>query len=181
MKLYHYAKKENTILQDGLLSFSKSNLFNINDYNKRIDGLKNKEDVIAWMESCFAGRSRGIRFFTETIKWHDEAIDVLKNFVDNRFLYSIDLDKVAKDGLIETVYVSPPLYEHPDYQENDAHFRWGCDEIYIKLNSINDIDFSPVDWTFCNDKLGHRFAFVRYYLLIIKDGIILPKYVRLEN
>ncbi|MBQ8436944.1 MAG: hypothetical protein IJX20_04765 [Alphaproteobacteria bacterium] len=181
MKLYHYAKKENTIMQDGLLSFSKSNFFNINDYNKRITGLKTKDDVVVWMESCFVGRSRGIRFFTEPIKWHDKTIETLKNFVDNRYLYSIDLEKIEKDGLIEAVYVSPPLYEHPDYSENDFHFRWGRDEIYIKLNSTQDIDFSPVDWTACDDKLGHRFAFVRYYLLIIKDGIIPPKYVNKEN
>ena len=87
MKLYHYAKKENTIMQDGLLTKTKSNFFNINDYNKRITGLKTKDDVVVWMESCFVGRSRGIRFFTEPIKWHDKTIETLKNFVDNRYLF----------------------------------------------------------------------------------------------
>lgn len=181
MKLYHYAKKENTIMQEGLLAFSKSALFNLNDYNKRAVGLNTKADIITWMESCFEGRSRGIRFFTEPIKWHDKAIEVLKKFIDNRYLYSIDLIRMERDGLIEAVYVSPPLFEHPDYNEDDFHFRWGCDEIYIKLSSTKDIDFSPIDWTVCNDNMGRRFAFVRYYLLIIKDGVIPPKYIKQEN
>ena len=181
MKLYHYAKKENSILKDGLLSFSKSNLFNIKDYNKRTEGLKTKEDVITWMESCFIGRSRGIRFFTEPIKWHNNAVNVLKTFVDNRYLYSINLEEIEQDGLIDAIYVSPPLYEHPDYNDNDFRFRWGCDEIYIKLNSLQEIDFSPIDWSICDDESGRRFAFVRYYLLIIKDGRIPPKYIKQEN
>ena len=63
IKLYHYARKENTIMKDGLLSFSKSKVVNVKDYRTRAEGLDKQEDVIRWMESCFEGRSRGIRFF----------------------------------------------------------------------------------------------------------------------
>ena len=49
------------------------------------------------------------------------------------------------------------------------------------LISVKDIDFSPVDWSICNDKLGRRFAYVRYYLLVIKDGLIPPEYITTEK
>ena len=179
MKLYHYARKENTIMKDGLLSFSKSKVVNVKDYRSRAEGLNTQKDVIRWMESCFEGRSRGIRFFSEPIKWHDKALYVLKSFVDKTVLFSIDLDKMDEDDLIDAIYVSPPLCDHPDY-DGDPKFRWGCDEIYHKLDSINDIDFSPVDWSICDDEAGRRFAYVRYYLLIVKDGIIPPKYITKE-
>lgn len=78
------------------------------------------------------------------------------------------------------IYVSPPLCDHPDYDGN-SKFRWGCDGIYHKLDAIEDIDFSPVDWTICDDESGRRIAYVRYYLLIVKDGVIPPKYIREEN
>ena len=37
--------------------------------------------------------------------------------------------------------------------------------------------YSPIDWSVCNDKLGRRFAYIRYYLVIVKDGIIPPRYI----
>ena len=46
-----------------------------------------------------------------------------------------------------------------------------------RLSSINDVDTSPVDWSVCNEKLGLRFSVVPYYLIVIKDGIIPPKYI----
>ena len=133
MKLYHYARKENTIMKDGLLSFSKSKVVNVKDYRSRAEGLNTQKDVIRWMESCFEGRSRGIRFFSEPIKWHDKALYVLKSFVDKTVLFSIDLDKMDEDGLIDAIYVSPPLCDHPDY-DGDPKFRWGCDEIGVWMD-----------------------------------------------
>ena len=181
MKLYHYIPKDNTIMDDGLLSFSKSENVNLKSYLWRAEGLENKEDVIAWMEQCFVGRSRGIRFFTEPIKWYKHSVEVLKKFTENYMLISVDVDKLYTDNLIENVYVSPPVGEqYPECIEH-PELVYKKDEFYIKLNSIKDIDTSPVDWSICSDTMGRRFAYVRYYLLIMKDGLIPPEYISIEG
>jgi hypothetical protein len=78
-------------------------------------------------------------------------------------------------GLIETVYVSPSVLDITGLTE-----QWDCDEVWIKLkNDINDIDYSPIDWTVCDDNFIRRFAYVRYYLIVIKGGIIPPKYLKI--
>ena len=86
------------------------------------------------------------------------------------------LDSLQKDGLIEAVYVSPAL--RPNLNKD---LPQDVDEHLVKLNSINEIDSSPVDWSVCDEKLGLRFAVVPYYLIVIKDGIIPPKYITLES
>lgn len=131
------------------------------------------------MENCFKGRSNGIRFFTETIKWHDKALSVLKSFIDRCDVFSVDINLLEKDGLVDAVYLSPSFSDNPDYDGNPK-YKWGCDEELIKLNSVS-IDFSPIDWSICDDETGRRFAFVRYYLIVIKDGMIPPKYLSLES
>ena len=55
------------------------------------------------------------------------------------------------------------------------------DEVLEKLSNYTEISQTPVDWTVCDDKMGRRFAFVPYYLLIIKDGVIPPRYIKIEN
>lgn len=181
MKLYHYVPKDSTVMTEGLLSFSKSKKVNLKSYIWRAEGLKTKKDVCKWMEKCFKGRSLGIRFFTEPIKWNDNSVEVLKSFVDEFALISVDISKLNTDGLIESIYFSPAVHKvHPEAL-TDPNFNMKCDEFYIKLKSIKDIDFSPVDWSICDDKKGRRFAFVPYYLFVIKDGVIPPKYIQLEK
>lgn len=130
------------------------------------------------MERCFFGRSRGIRFFTETIKPHDKALFVLGEFVKNCDLFSIDILQLAHDGFVEGVYVSPSVMASP---YSASLTTKGCDEELIKLDSVYDIDFSPIDWSICDDELGRPFAFVRYYLIIIKGGVIPPRYICQER
>ena len=83
-------------------------------------------------------------------------------------MVSVDIDKLVADNLIESIYVSPPLGDK--YPESLEHpeTMWKSDEFYEKLASIKDIDFSPVDWSICNDAAGRRFAYVRYYLLVLR-------------
>ena len=69
-------------MTEGLMSFSKSKRVNLKSYIWRAKGLKTQEDVSNWMEKCFKGRSRGIRLFTEPIKWYDHSVEVLKGFVE---------------------------------------------------------------------------------------------------
>lgn len=181
MKLYHYIPKDNTIITDGLLSFAKSKNVNLKSYLWRAPDLKNQKDVINWMESCFVGRSRGIRFFTEPIKWYPHSIKVLKDFVENNILVSVDIERLDADNFVEAVYVSPPIGEQfPECIENPESM-YKCDEIYERLSSVQDIDYSPLNWNICDDKLGRRFAYIRYYFIVFKDGIIPPQYITIES
>lgn len=171
MKMYHYITKGNSALIDGILSFAANSKADLQYYYERSSAATHK-GVADWMESCFKGRSRGIRCFSEPIKWTDKSIHCLKDFVDGCDMFEIDIEALAKDGLLEAVYVSPPVTDFPEIKEYP-----GIDEILQKLNSITDIDFSPIDWSVCDDELGRRFAFIRYYLIVVKDGIIPPQYI----
>lgn len=173
MKLYHYVTKGNTVETDGLLSFAKNPQADLHYYFER-SGCKTHQGIANWLESCFSGRSRGIRCFSEPIQWHEESLS-LKKFIENADLFSFDPEKLQKDGLLEAVYCSPSVLGRTDLQE------FGCDEVLNKLASLQDIDFSPIDWTICNDKKSWRFAFVRYYLAILKDGCLPPQYLTKEN
>ena len=174
MKLYHYIAKPNTALEEGILSFANNPNADLRYYHKR-SGETTHDGIVKWMENCFEGRSRAIRGFSEPIQWTDKSINMFKPFIENADLFSIDLEALAKDGFIEAVYVSPAI--KPDL---DKDFPQGVDERLIKLNSINDIDTSAVDWTVCDEKLGLRFSVVPYYLIVIKGGVIPPKYITKE-
>lgn len=127
------------------------------------------------MENCFNGRSRGIRVFSEPISWTENSLS-LKEFVEQADRFAIDVTAMEKDGLIEGVYCSPAGIV------NDlSKIEYGTDEVLVKLDSIRNINFSPVDWSQCNDALGLRFYVVPYYLLIVKGGIIPPKYLSLKR
>ena len=173
MKMYHYIKKGNNAEKAGILSFSQNPDSDLHYYFKRSGGKKTHQQICEWMESCFVGRSRGVRCFSETIKWTERSLKCLKEFVDNADCYEIDVAALQNDGLIEAVYVSPSVLDIPNITEEQD-----VDEPLFKINGVEDIDFSPIDWGVCDDDLSRRFAYVRYYLLVIKGGIILPKYIK---
>ena len=175
MKLYHYIAKPNTALTDGILSFAKNPNADLRYYFKRSNETTH-EGIVKWMESCFEGRSRGIRAFSEPIKWTEKSVNMFKPFIENADLFSIDLGALDEDGLIEAVYISPAIKPN-----SDKDYPQDVDERLVKLNSINDIDTSAVDWSVCDEKLGLRFSVVPYYLIVIKGGVIPPKYIKKEK
>ena len=177
MKLYHYVAKGNNVLRKGLLSFAKNPYADLHYYFKRTGGKTSHKEICEWMENCYVGRSRAIRGFTEPIKWNKRSIHILKDFVDNADMFEIDISALNADGLIEAVYVSPSVLNVPDIKENQD-----CDEVWQKLeHGIDDIDYSPIDWSVCDDELHRRFAYVRYYLIVVKGGVIEPKYLKIAN
>ena len=179
MKLYHYISKPNTATKDGILSFAKNPNADLRYYYKR-SGQTTHDGIVKWFESCFEGRSRGIRAFSEPIKWTEDSLS-LKDFIDNADMFSVDLDALDKDGLLESVYISPAIPINPTETPKTDIGCTNIDEVLIKLDDYNNISQEAVDWSVCNDKLGRRFAFVPYYLIIVKDGIIPAKYIKKEN
>lgn len=82
-----------------------------------------------------------------------------------------------KDGLIEAVYVKPSVLDIPNIDKQHV-----CDKIGLKLkNVIKDIDYSPIDWSGCAGELSRRLAFVRYYLIVVKGGVIKLNYLKISD
>lgn len=171
MKLYHYLPKENDALQRGILSFSKNLKANINYYRKR-SGFETHSEIVLWMERCFEGRSRGVRCLFEPLKYTKRTKSI-QEFIENSELFEIDVLALKKDGLLEAVYVSPSVLEKAPENKND--------ELLCKLSDLSEIDFSPNDYDVLDDEKGWRFAFIRYYFLVIKEGVIPPKYIKLAK
>ena len=176
MRLYHYILKGNNVLETGLFSFSKSRCVDLTYYIKR-SGYKTQHDISQWMENFFTGYSRGIRVLKEPLKWHSRALR-LKEIIDSCDLLEIDVDTLQKDGLIEAVYYHPPL------SVNDAERAMQLAKQESLHNDgfypvrLEDISSDPLDYSACDDELGRRFAFLPFYLLIMKDGVIPPEYLK---
>ena len=53
------------------------------------------------------------------------------------------------------------------------------DEYLIKLNSIDDIDLSyKQTFDACDDSKGLRMAPLRFYLVVVKGGVVPPEYIK---
>ncbi len=165
MKLYHYVPKKNTVFQDGILSISKNDT-NLKTYFKRANS-DNKEDVIAWLEKTFPGRSKSISCLTEPIKWHSNDI-VLKQIVQNSELFSFELNDLIEDGLVEAIWCKAGS------QAN------GINEQFFLIDS-EQIDTSPLPWHKCNSSRGLIYGVIRHYLIVLKDGLIPPQYLSKED
>ena len=107
MRLYHYAPKENSIMEKGLLFISKGPR-DLKAYAHRA-GSDKKEDILAWLDKTFEGRSRAISCLTEPIKRQGND-EVLKKIVDGSQLFSFELNElillVLKDGYIAPKYLT---------------------------------------------------------------------------
>lgn len=148
MHLYHYSPKENSILSAGVLSFAKNPKADINYYIKR-SGKTTHSDIVKWMESCFAGRSRGIRLLIEPLQ-HTQNTPSIRKFIETSDLFKIDISALKKDGLIEAVYVSPSVLEKEPQNQND--------EVLYQLSDLTEIDFTPNDYSVLDDEKGWRYS-----------------------
>ena len=165
MRLYHYAPKVNTVKEQGLLSISKGPR-DLRAYAHRA-GSENKDDIMAWLDKTFAGRSRAISCLTEPIKWQGNDA-VLKAIVDRSALFSFELDDLIKAGLVESVWCK---------NGSDAG---GYNEKFFEVKP-EEIDLSPLTWEKVDAAKDLLYAVVRHYLIVLKDGYIPPQYLREEQ
>lgn len=165
MRLYHYAPKENTILQEGIKSISQIDS-NLHSYVKRV-GSDKKEDIINWLEKAFVGRSRAVSCLTEPIAWqgHDR---VLKAIVDKSILYSFELEDLINAGLVESIWCK------------DGSESSGVNEHFYQV-SKDEIDMAPLPWHKCDASKGLIFGVIKHYLLVLKDGVIPPEFIKEER
>lgn len=164
MRLYHYAPKVNTVKEKGLLSISKGPR-DLRAYAHRA-GSENRDEIMAWLDKTFAGRSRAISCLTEPIKWQGNDA-VLKAIVDRSALFSFELDDLIKAGLLESIWCK---------NGSDAG---GYNEKFFEVKP-EEIDLSPLTWEKVDAAKDLLYAVVRHYLIVLKDGYIPPQYLTLE-
>lgn len=165
MRLYHYAPIENTVLSDGLLSISCIQK-DLRAYAHRA-GSNNREEILAWLDKTFYGRSRAISCLTEPIKWQNND-SVLKRIVENSALFSFDLRELVKDNLVEAIWCK------------NGSAAGGYNEKFFQV-SPEEIDFSPLKWERVDAAKDMLYAVIRHYLIVMKNGVIPPKYLTREN
>ena len=164
MRLYHYAPKVNTVKEKGLLSISKGPR-DLRAYAHRA-GTQNRDEIMAWLDKTFAGRSRAISCLTEPIKWQGNDA-VLKAIVDRSALFSFELEDLLKAGLVESIWCK---------NGSDAG---GYNEKFFEVKP-EEIDLSPLTWEKVDAAKDLLYAVVRHYLIVLKDGYIPPQYLTLE-
>ena len=165
MRLYHYAPIENTVLSDGLLSISCIQK-DLRAYAHRA-GSNNREEILAWLDKTFYGRSRAISCLTEPIKWQNND-SVLKRIVENSALFSFDLSELVKDNLVEAIWCK------------NGSEAGGYNEKFFQVKP-EEIDFSPLEWERVDAAKDMLYAVIRHYLIVMKNGVIPPKYLTREN
>ena len=136
--------------------------------------------VHGWMERCFKGRSQAIRFFTTPLQWTPKSLQI-KKLIDSCDLFELKLDALVKDGFVKAVYIKPSLFDGHYFSMEDRkkYYSYGADEPLIKLKSVKEIDCKyHQTWDVCDDSLGLRMVPLQYYVLVIKNGVIPPKYLR---
>ena len=169
MKLYHYAPKENTVFKNGLLSVSKldeSDLLKKYTHVHRANS-QNRDDIMAWLENTFKGRSRSVSCLTEPIQWQGNDI-VLTKIVNHSILLSFNLEELIKDGLVESVWCK---------NGSDPE---GCNERLYQVKP-EEIDFSPLPWENVDASKELLYAVIRHYLIVLKEGYIPSQYITLEK
>lgn len=165
MKLYHYAPKVNTVKEKGLLSISQGPR-DLRAYANRA-GSENRDEIMAWLDKTFAGRSRAISCLTEPIKWQGNDA-VLKAIVDRSALFSFELEDLLKAGLVESIWCK---------NGSDAG---GYNEKFFEVKP-EDIDLSPLTWEKVDAAKDLLYAVVRHYLIVLKNGCIPPEFLREER
>ena len=162
MKLYHYVIKGSDAVIKGICSVSQLPE-ELLKYGKRL-GTDNPKKIFVWMEGTFHGRSRAISVLTEPVHWQGND-PMLKEWVDKMDLMEIDFDALAKDGKIESIWCK------------DGSDSEGMNENIRKINA-DEIDCSSLPWHLCSKEKGLFFCVIRHYFLVMKDGVIPPKYIK---
>lgn len=162
MKLYHYVPKDSDVLTKGIYSVAKMPE-ELLKYGKRV-GSNDPEQITAWLEKTFPGRSRAISALTEPVAWQTND-PMLKEWVDKKDLVEIDVDTLLADGKIESIWCK---------KASDAD---GKNEEISQINA-DEIDFETLPWHLRSKEKGLFFGVIRHYLLVMKDGYIPAKYIK---
>ncbi|MDD4556924.1 MAG: hypothetical protein PHE89_06340 [Alphaproteobacteria bacterium] len=174
MKLYAYVYPTilELVLKEGYLSASKQENPPILSVYRNYAKSEKREDVIEYLENTFKGRFRSISCLTAPAPIEDYEHPYLDNLVKNSRVVSFDVEAMMKDGVIEAIYCK----DCSETAKEDMEFE----NIY-KVDGLSGIDFSPLNWHGCHVQFGSPFNVIRHYMLVLKEGIIPPKYITVEH
>ena len=172
MRLYKYVPKKSkkSVLTRGLYSSTYKEAL------KRYSGAANskkKKDIIAWLESVFPGRSKAVSCLTERVKWRGND-PVLKKIVKSSALVSFELDDLLNAGLVEAIWCRDDLARkgHKQCLGN------GIEHYFYKVKP-EQIDKSPLTWENVDMDKNLVFGAVRHYMIVLKNSVIPPEYLKL--
>lgn len=173
MKLYAYIHQPvlECVLKEGYLSVSMQENPPVLCVYRNWAKSEKREDIINYLESTFEGRSRSISCLPEFAPDDDYEHPYLDNLVKSSKVISFDLNNMIKDGVVEAIYCK----DCSQTVKEDMEFE----NIY-KVDNF-EIDFTPLDWHSCAVKYGSPFNMLRHYMLVLKDGMVPPKYIKQEK
>lgn len=141
MKLYHYAPKQNTVEQQGILSTAKAP-HGWQKYLQRAKA-KNRQQVMEYLKGLDSNRPYAVSMFRDPIS--DDAPDQMKAFRDAKQLYQVDLDKLKSLHLIASIVAATngphnvkwPMTRHTDWK-NAHRGKFLFSEVPHYLVSVKD-------------------------------------------
>lgn len=174
LKLYIYLWPDvlEKVLREGYLSASLQENPTVFWVYRGYAKSEKKEDIINYLESTFKGRFRSISCLTAPAPVEDYAHPYLDNLVKSAKTIAIDASRMIEDGLIEAIYCKDCSKTSREEME--------FENIY-KVEGLEEIDFSPLDWHSCDVKFGSPYNMIRHYMLVLRDGKIPPEYIEVEN
>lgn len=151
--LYSYILKRNDVPARGLKAPVLLDEKLLSHYAARA-GSAEKEQILAYLETVFSGRSRAVSCLTE--KAPDLNSRKLQGFKALRECFSFSSRIIKEPHIVEAVWCV----------ENGT-FR-----------QVGELDFSPLAWETIRDDDDVFFAKIRHYMLVLKQGYIPPEYVK---
>ena len=153
--LHIYVEMPNTLLKDGVLSPMLAPEENLQHYADRAGSTK-KEDILAYLESTFKGRSRSISVLTEPIP--DNANKKLLEFRNScQHVVLPPVEKLINAGIVEEIRSGNRPY-----------------------NVVDKMDYSErIDWN--RSLSGLLFKNIPHYMIVLTSGKIPPSFLSNER
>lgn len=153
--IYTYILRPNDVLTAGLKSPVVMPGVALSHYAGRA-GSADKQDIVRYLETVFAGRSRAASFLTEQVPETDNK--KIKGFAGARECFICNPAVLEQSGLVEAVYC--------------------CDGPQIsRLEEWAEMDFAPLVWETVKEDDNVFFSRIRHYMLVLKNGFLPPEYI----
>ncbi len=172
MRLYCFTYFTDKILKEGYLSLAANKDPKQAVVYARKAGSDNLEDIKAYLEKQFNGRTRSICCLTEMPKIEEYEHPYLNHIVHYADIISFELNDLIKSGLVEAIYCK-------DCHET-AKINSEKENIY-RLNSADEIDTSPLPWHEAREEYGSPYNMLRHYFVVLTKGCIPPEYIKVER
>ncbi len=172
MRLYCFTFYLDKIMKEGYLSLAANKDPKQASVYARKAGSDNLEDIKAYLERQFEGRTRSICCLTEMPEIKEYEHPYLNHIVHYADIISFELDDLVKANLVEAIWCK-------DCHET-AKIDYEKENIY-RLKSFDEIDTSPLPWDDAKEEYGSPYNMLRHYFIVLRKGFIPPEFIKLER